>query len=66
MMPTRKWWFATVTATGTEAVAIISDGWTQATQIALVGLVVQRLGAWLLPNDQTPGGVPRWPSSGPS
>lgn len=57
-MPTKKWIAATVTGAGTEVVAIITSGWNQATQIALVGLVVQRLVAWLVPNDQTPGGVP--------
>lgn len=48
---TRKWIAATVTGAGTEAIAIITSGWTQPTQIALVGLVVQRAVAWLVPND---------------
>lgn len=57
-MPTRKWWAATVTGIGTEVVAVLADGWNQATQIALVGLVVQRAVAYLTRNDPTPGGVP--------
>lgn len=51
-MPTRKWWAATVTGIGTEIIAVIEAGWNEATQIALVGLIVQRAVAWLVPNEK--------------
>ena len=50
-MPSRKWWAATVTGIGTEVIAVIDTSWNKATQIALVGLVVQRAVAYLVPNE---------------
>jgi hypothetical protein len=58
-LPTRKWWAATITALGAIAVLWIQEGaLSMAVGIALVGAVVQALITYVLPNDDTPGGVP--------
>jgi hypothetical protein len=57
--PTRKWIAATVTALGAIAVLWIQAGsFSMAVGIALVGAIVQALVTYLLPNENTPGGVP--------
>lgn len=59
-MPTRKWWVTTVTAVGTIVVAALTgDGInTDAETILVVGIVVQRVVGYIIPNEDTPGGVP--------
>jgi hypothetical protein len=63
--PTRKWWIATaiglVTIVGMFAVGgevDLSDG-LDVTEIGTLGILLQRLGAYLVENANTPGGVPR-------
>jgi hypothetical protein len=57
--PTRKWIAATITALGAIAVLWIQAGsFSMAVGIALVGAIVQALVTYVLPNDNTPGGVP--------
>lgn len=57
--PTRKWWAMIV-----MAVAAFLTGWITAGEItkemliALVGLVAQALVTYLVPNSDTPGGIP--------
>ncbi|MGH3390948.1 MAG: hypothetical protein ACRDOO_18940 [Actinomadura sp.] len=57
--PTRKWWAMFITA-----LAAFLTGWIQAGEfnkemtIALIGLVAQALVTYLVPNSDTPGGVP--------
>jgi hypothetical protein len=58
-LPTRKWFAATFTALGAIAVLWIQEGGlTMAVGIALVGAIVQALVTYVLPNENTPGGVP--------
>lgn len=59
-MPTRKWITAQVVAIGAWLVAAINAGWHihEALQITAVGIVVQAISTWLVPNQGTPGGVP--------
>ena len=57
--PTKKWWAALVTVTGSCVVSLITAGaFTKAIAIALVGIVSQMTVAYLVPNDNTLGGVP--------
>jgi hypothetical protein len=58
--PTRKWWAATVTAIGTVAIAALTgDGINSDPEVIMVvGLCVQRVVAYITPNEPTPGGVP--------
>ncbi|MEW9547230.1 hypothetical protein [Nonomuraea sp. NPDC050783] len=59
LMPTRKWWAMLVVALGAIAVSWVSAGQlTKETAIALIGVVVQAVATYLVPNDDTPGGVP--------
>jgi hypothetical protein len=59
-MPTRKWWTATVLAVGGLLTTWVSAGeWTTALTGAMITLVTQRIVAYLVPNEETPGGVPR-------
>jgi hypothetical protein len=57
--PTRKWWAMFITA-----LAAFLTNWIQAGDfskeilIALIGLVAQSLVTYLVPNSNTPGGVP--------
>jgi hypothetical protein len=57
--PTRKWWAALITA-----LAAFLINWIQAGQfsreiaIALVGVLAQAAVAYVVPNQDTPGGVP--------
>jgi hypothetical protein len=57
--PTRKWWAMFITA-----LAAFLVNWIQAGElskeilIALVGLLAQAAVAYLVPNADTPGGVP--------
>ncbi|GAA1016256.1 hypothetical protein Aple_020870 [Acrocarpospora pleiomorpha] len=57
--PTNKWWAMLVTASGAVAVNWINAGeFDKQIAIALVGVVVQAVATYLLPNQDTPGGVP--------
>lgn len=57
--PTRKWWAATILAIGGLLTTWAAAGeWTTALTGALITLVTQRIVAYLVPNDDTPGGVP--------
>lgn len=55
--PTNKWWVATVTAAGAVAVALITgDGInTDDEKIIVVGLVVQRVVAYIAKNESPNG-----------
>jgi predicted cobalt transporter CbtA len=65
-MPTNKWWAATVLAVGGLLTTWASAGeWTAALTGAAITLVTQRIVAYLVPNDDTPGGVPTKASSKP-
>jgi hypothetical protein len=58
-MPTRKWWAALVTALAAWIVNWINEGeLSKAILIALVGVVAQAAVAYIVPNADTPGGVP--------
>lgn len=57
--PTRKWWAAQITGAGALAsLWLATDGWETEESVALVGLLVQALTTWLVPNSDTAGGVP--------
>ena len=57
--PTRKWWAGLITAVAALAVNLIETGqFSKEIAIALVGLVAQALVVYIVPNDNTPGGVP--------
>jgi hypothetical protein len=56
-MPSRKWIAAQVSAIGAFVVALINSGWELSAdlQIVLVGLAVQALVTYLIPNSDTAG-----------
>ena len=57
--PTKKWWAALVTVAGSWVANLITaGGFTKTIAIALVGIVSQMIVAYLVPNDNTLGGVP--------
>lgn len=57
--PTRKWWAGLITAVAALAVNLIETGqFSKEIGIALVGLIAQALVVYVVPNDNTPGGVP--------
>lgn len=58
MKPTRKWIAAQVVALGAVATSAIESGWDDTEWKLLIGIAVQAAVTYLLPNDQTPGGVP--------
>lgn len=51
--PSRKWWFAAVTAAGTiTTMALTGDGINNDTEVtAVVGQLVGLAGAYILPNE---------------
>ena len=58
-MPTRKWWAATVIALGAIATVWVTKGaFDRDMAIALIAAVVQAATTYLVPNQDTPGGVP--------
>jgi uncharacterized membrane protein YjjP (DUF1212 family) len=58
-MPTRKWWAATVLGIAGLAVTWVSVGeWNDALTGAVITLLAQRVATYLVPNEDTPGGVP--------
>jgi hypothetical protein len=59
LLPTRKWWAAFVTSVaGVVVMGISADEFSTEVKIALVWVVVQAAVTWLVPNVDTPGGVP--------
>jgi hypothetical protein len=58
--PTRKWWAATILAVGGILATWAAGGWdwTDPLSGAAITLVAQRMVAYLVPNHDTPGGVP--------
>jgi len=59
MWPTRKWWASTVVGvTGVVVLGINAGEWTSEVTIAVVTIVSQRIIAFLVPNNEEPGGVP--------
>jgi hypothetical protein len=57
--PTKKWWATQVTALSALGVMYVTTGsWDQEETIAAIGIATQAALSWLVPNDQTPGGVP--------
>jgi hypothetical protein len=58
-MPTRKWWAATVIALGAIATVWVTKGaFDRDVAIALIAALVQAVTTYLVPNQDTPGGVP--------
>ena len=58
-LPTRKWFAAIVTALSAWAVLWIQAAeFGREVQIALVGVITQAVVAYLVPNQDSPGGVP--------
>jgi hypothetical protein len=61
-MPSRKWFAAQVSAIGALVVALIHNGWDLSSdlQVVLVGIVVQAIVTYLVPNtpaSDAPAGV---------
>ena len=57
--PTRKWWAATVLAAVAVATLWVTKGaFDRDVAIAVIGAVGQAVVSYLLPNQDTPGGVP--------
>lgn len=52
-MPSRKWLAGVVTAASVDVINIITNGWHQPTQIAVVSTVTAALVGYLLPNQGT-------------
>jgi hypothetical protein len=59
LLPTRKWWAAFATSVaGIVVMAISVGGFSKEVGIALTWAVAQAVFTWLVPNQDTPGGVP--------
>lgn len=59
LLPTRKWWGAFVTSVaGVVVMGISADAFSTEVKIALVWAIAQAAITWLVPNADTPGGVP--------
>jgi ABC-type enterochelin transport system permease subunit len=58
--PTNKWLAGQATLIGTFLIALIQNKWQLSSelQVTLVGLVIQAITTYLVPNTDTPGGVP--------
>jgi hypothetical protein len=57
--PTNKWWAATVIAIGAVATLWVTKGaFDKDVMLATIGVIVQALTSYLVPNQDTPGGVP--------
>jgi hypothetical protein len=58
-LPTRKWWAATVVALGAIATLWVTKGaFDRDVAIAVIGAFVQAATTYIVPNQDTPGGVP--------
>jgi len=61
-LPTRKWWAATVVALGAIATMWVTKGaFDRDVAIAAIAAVVQAATTYIVPNQDTPGGVPLRP-----
>lgn len=49
-MPSRKWFLALTTMVVGNATGIITSGWDQATQIALITSLGTLVGSYIIPN----------------
>jgi hypothetical protein len=60
LWPTRKWWSATVIAVGGFLSTLATTGWDWTPEFtgAVITVGTQRVVAYLVPNEDTPGGVP--------
>ncbi len=57
--PTTKWWVAQIAGLGALATMhLTTGGWDTEESVFVVGLLVQALTTYLVPNADTPGGVP--------
>jgi hypothetical protein len=57
--PTNKWIAARVTAiAGIAIMAVTTDGWDDEETVAAITLVSEAIISYLVPNSDTPGGVP--------
>ena len=59
MTPTRKWFAALIGGLTPIVITAIESGWDTAETTAAVTLVSGLLVAYLVPNADTPGGVPQ-------
>ena len=59
-IPTRKWFAAQLTLLGGLLILFASHGWhfDEHTTIATITFVIEALVAFMVPNEDTPGGVP--------
>lgn len=57
-IPTRKWLAAQAVALGGIATSAIDSGWDATEWKLLIGVAVQALVTYVLPNLDSPGGVP--------
>lgn len=58
LLPTRKWLAAQVVGAAAIATSAIDSGWDATESKLVVALAVQAAVTYLLPNENTPGGVP--------
>ncbi len=58
-LPTRKWFASQVaTAAGLGIAAVQAGGWNDTLSITAIGWAAAAITAYLVPNQDTPGGVP--------
>jgi hypothetical protein len=58
-VPTRKWFATQMTALAALLIAWVNAGeWNKTLTVALIGLLSQAVVGYLVPNTNTPGGVP--------
>lgn len=57
-IPTRKWIAAQIVAIAGIATSWVESGWDQTETKLCIAVAVQAAVTYLLPNEQTPGGVP--------
>lgn len=57
-IPTRKWMAAQVVPLAAVATSWVDSGWDDLETKLMIGWAVQALLTYLLPNKDTPGGVP--------
>ena len=58
-VPTRKWFYTQVTAlTGLALMYVTTGEWNQEETIGAIALVSQAALSYIMPNEDTPGGVP--------
>lgn len=58
--PTRKWWAATLVAFGGFMATLAAHSWQWTPEFAgvVITIATQRVVAYVVKNDDTPGGVP--------